>query len=125
MDQWNDEDMARTFGWIRIIAGAVLFFMPHLAEKFWTNEDTADATTDLAARGMGVRDVAIGVGLVTALEKGASVRPWLEAGALVDAGDALGTLVSWRGPGKVRGMFWFLTEVVSAVLGFSLASRMD
>lgn len=125
MDDWSDEDAIRTFGWVRILAGAVLLLLPRLGTKVWTNEDTSDATTDLALRGMGVRDVALGVGLVTSLEKGAPVRGWLEAGALVDAGDAFATLTSWRDLGRIRGLFFLATEVASAYYGSQLAARVD
>lgn len=124
-DEWSDEDLARGLGWVRVLAGLALFFMPKLGTRTWTGEHAEDAPTELAVRGMGVRDVAIGAGLLTALERGAPARGWLEAGAMVDAGDALGTLFSWRGMGKPRGVFWFLTEVGSAALGLSLADRVD
>ena len=124
-DEWSDEDLARGLGWLRLVLGLVLFFMPRFATRRWTGDDPADAPTDLAVRGMGVRDVAIGAGIVTAVERGAPVRGWLEAAAMVDAGDALGTLFSWRGLGKPRGVFWFVTEVSFAVLGLSLAERVD
>ena len=124
-EEWSDEDLARGLGWLRLLAGVVLFFMPRVATRAWTGEESRDAPTDLAVRAMGVRDVAIGAGLVTALERGAPVRGWLEAGAMVDAGDAFGTLVSWRGLGKPRGLFWFLAEVGAAALAISLADRLD
>lgn len=124
-DEWSDEDLARGLGWLRVIAGLVLFFMPKPATRTWTGEHADDAPTELSVRGMGIRDVAIGAGLLTALERGAPAKGWLEAGAMVDAGDALGTLFSWRGMGKPRGVFWFVTEVGAAALGLSLADRMD
>jgi hypothetical protein len=124
-DEWSDEDLARGLAWLRVLAGLLLFFMPKFATHRWTGESADDAPTELAVRGMGVRDVAIGAGLLTALERGTPARGWLEAGAMVDAGDALGTLFSWRGMGKPRGVFWFLTEVGSAALGISLADRID
>ena len=125
VEDWNDRDVARALGWLRVIAGIVLFFMPKLGTRTWTGERVDEAPTELSVRGMGVRDVAIGAGLLTALERGAPARGWLEAGAMVDAGDALGTLFSWRGMGKPRGVFWFLTEVGSAALGLTLADRID
>ena len=124
-DEWSDEDLARGLAWVRVLAGLVLFFMPRFGTRGWTGETAEDAPTELAVRGMGVRDVAIGAGLLTALERGVPARGWLEAGAMVDAGDALGTLFSWRGMGKPRGVFWFATEVASAALGLSLAERID
>lgn len=125
IEEWSDEDLARGLGWIRVLAGFALFLFPRLGTKTWTGENREDAPTSLAVRGMGVRDVAIGAGLLTAMERGAPVKGWLEAGAMVDAGDALGTLFSWRGLGKPRGVFWFAMEVGGAALGLSLAERMD
>ena len=125
IEDFSDEDLARAFGWLRVIAGAALFLMPRLGTRAWTGEDAEDAPTELAVRGFGIRDVAIGAGLLTAIERGAPVRGWLEAGAMSDAGDAVGTLLSWRGLGKPRGIFWFLTEAGSALLGMSLAEKLD
>jgi len=125
VEEWNDEDLARGFGWLRLLFGLAMFLFPGLATRTWTGDNADDAPTNLAVRGMGVRDMAIGAGLLTAMERGAPVRGWLEAGAMVDAGDALGTLVSWRGLGKPRGVFWFLTEVGSAAFAITLAERVD
>jgi len=125
IEEWSDEDVARAYGWMRVIVGLGLFLFPRLATRTWTGEDGEDAVTNLAVRGMGARDMAIGAGVVTALERGTPVRGWLEAGAMVDAGDALGTLFSWRGLGKPRGVFWFLTEVGGAAFGLALAERID
>ena len=124
-DEWSDEDLARGLAWVRVLAGLLLFFMPKFGLRGWTGERTEDAPTELSVRGMGVRDIAIGAGLLTALERGTPARGWLEAGAMADAGDALGTLFSWRGMGKPRGVFWFVTEVGAAALGLSLAERID
>lgn len=125
IEEFTDEQLARGLGWLRLLVGLALFLMPRLATRTWTGDETDDASTALAVRGMGMRDVAIGAGLLTAMERGTPVRGWLEAGAMADAGDALGTLFSWRGLGKPRGVFWFVTEVGAAALGMTLAERMD
>jgi hypothetical protein len=44
------------------------------------------------ARAFGARDLAIGLGVVIALDRGAPVRGWIEAGALSDGVDTLATL---------------------------------
>ncbi len=124
-EEWSDEDLARAFGWLRILVGALLFLLPRLSTRMWTGDESDDAPTELAVRGMGVRDVAIGVGLVSAMEAGASPSPWLKTGAIVDAGDAFATMASWRGLGRPRGTFWFLTEVASALFAMELANRFD
>jgi hypothetical protein len=125
VEDWSDRDLARALGWMRILLGLLLFFMPKFSVRRWTGDEPDGAPTDLATRGMGIRDVAIGAGIVTALEREAPVRGWLEASAMVDAGDALGTMFSWRGLGKPRGVMWFATEVASAALALSLADRLD
>ena len=124
-DDWTDEDLVRMWGWLRILVGALLALLPRLSTKMWTGEEALDSSTEMAVRGMGVRDVAIGVGMVGALESGASVGPWIKAGAIVDAGDAYATLTSWRGLGRPRGMFWFLIEVGSALFALELANRVE
>jgi hypothetical protein len=124
-DEWSDQDIARGLGWLRILLGLMLFFMPRFSTRRWTGEEPEGAPTDLAVRGMGVRDVAIGAGIVTAIDRGAPVKGWLEASAMSDAGDALGTLFSWRGLGRPRGVMWFATEVASAALALTLADRLD
>lgn len=124
-DEWSDEDLVRAWGWLRLLVGALLALFPRLSTKMWTGEEALDASTEMAVRGMGVRDVAIGVGIVGALESGGSVGPWLKAGAIVDAGDAYATLTSWRGLGRPRGMFWFLIEVGSALFALELANRYE
>lgn len=124
-DEWSDEDLARALGWTRVLAGVVLFLAPRLGTRVWTGEHDDDAPTQLAVRSLGIRDVALGTGLLVALERGAPVRGWLEAGAMADAGDALGTVASWRGLGRPRGFFWFLAEVGGALFGIELANRLD
>jgi len=47
-----------------------------------------DATTRLAVRMMGVRDLGLGAGALLAQRRGAPVRGWLEAAAVADGADA-------------------------------------
>ncbi len=124
-DDWTDEDSARALGWLRIAFGATLFLMPRLGVRVWTGERIGDVTTTMAVRSLGLRDVSIGWGLITALEKGAPVRGWLEAGALADAGDAVGTLAAWRDLPKARALLWLLSEAGAAFLGYRLTQTLD
>lgn len=57
------------------------------------------ATPDAQAflRGMGGREVGVGLGLLAAERDRASVRPWLIAGVLSDAGDMAGIAGAWAG----------------------------
>jgi len=123
--EMEEKELARLLGLVRIAAGAALFLTPKLAARSWTGERTESTTAGLAIRGMGARDVALGVGLVIAIERDAPVRGWLEAGVLSDGADAVGTLMNWRAMSNVRSLFWFATEVSTAVLGMRLARSFD
>ena len=53
----------------------------------------------MITRALGARDLALGLGVVIAIDRGAPVRGWLEASALSDAVDFLATLASSWGAG--------------------------
>ena len=50
--------------------------------------------TKLLARMVGGRDMALGLGVVIALDRGAPVRGWLEASSLADGVDLAGCLLA-------------------------------
>jgi hypothetical protein len=53
-------------------------------------------TDNLLTRSLGIRDVALGMGAIMAMDRGAPSRGWLEAGGLADAGDLVATLLAFR-----------------------------
>ena len=76
----------------RIALGAGLVLAPALAGRAWIGADGGRPGAKLLARGLGARDVGIGLGVVIALDRGAPVRGWLEASALADAVEFVATL---------------------------------
>jgi hypothetical protein len=46
-------------------------------------------------RGMGGREIGLGLGLLAAIRAGAPVRPWIIAGVLADASDLAGIAGAW------------------------------
>jgi hypothetical protein len=125
IEELDPEDLARALGWMRIGFGVALFVAPHKMAKLWTGRSGEDVPTTLALRGMGARDIALGLGLALALERGAPVRGWLEGGALSDAADAVGTLSVWRDLPTWKAALLFASEVGAAYLGSQLAQSMD
>ena len=121
----DEIELAQAFGLVRIVTGVALFFAPRRSGRAWTGEDSNELTSNLAVRGMGARDVAIGLGILAAIERGAPVRGWLEAGVLSDSADAAGTLMQWRELGTTRALFWLTTEVGAAWAGSRLAQSLD
>jgi hypothetical protein len=125
MDDLSDEEIARLFGWARVSFGVLAFVAPRWAAKVWTGEDISGTTAVMGLRSLGVRDAALGLGLLIALKRQAPVRGWLEAGALSDAGDMLNTLMSRRGLPASRSVAGLVASGGAVALGRRLADALD
>jgi hypothetical protein len=68
--------------------------LPGLAGRMWIGSDAARRPVKVLARAFGVRDLAIGLGVVIALDRGTPVRGWIEAGVLSDAVDTAASLLA-------------------------------
>src|SRR5205823_5963053 len=78
----------------RIAIGAPLVVDPPLITRRWIGRQEAGRrTSQLLARGVGGRDVALGAGLAAALARDADVPVWLVAGAVADAADVAGAVI--------------------------------
>jgi peptide-methionine (R)-S-oxide reductase len=78
----------------RIAVGIIALLAPGLAARAMFGRRGDRPGTRLFARMLGGRDLALGLGVVIALDRGAPVRGWLEAGALADGVDLAGTLLA-------------------------------
>ncbi len=124
MDDLDDKDLARMLGLARIAFGVAGFLFPNVAMRAWIGQRAEPYPTNMLLRGLAGRDIAIGVGIVTAIETGAPVRGWLEAGALADAADAAGTLTSWKSFPGFRRLGALALEVGATVVGLQLADSL-
>jgi hypothetical protein len=78
----------------RIAIGATALVAPGLLARLMLGRDGSRPGTRLFSRMLGGRDVALGLGVVIALDRGGPVRGWLEAAALADAVDLAACLVA-------------------------------
>jgi hypothetical protein len=78
----------------RIAVGAAFVLFPGLAGRMWIGADAGRRPVKVLARAFGVRDLAIGLGAVIALDRGTPVRGWIEAGVLSDAVDTAASLLA-------------------------------
>jgi len=78
----------------RIGLGAAFVLFPGLAGRMWIGSPAATRPVKVLARAFGARDLAIGLGIVIALDRGTPVRGWIEAGALSDAIDTGASLLA-------------------------------
>lgn len=109
----------------RIALGASYSVAPGLALRVWPGRSAAaDPASRFLARSTGVRDLAIGVGTLFALQKGAPVRGWLEAGMLADAGDAVAVALGARHLPRVRAVAAFAAAAGAVVVARRLVDAL-
>lgn len=90
--------LARGLAGSRIVVGVALVAAPGAATRRWLGSSSEhDPGREIAVRGLGARDVVLGVGTLVALRSGSEVRQaarWLEAGVVADLADAAATAVA-------------------------------
>lgn len=94
-------DQARTaatwLGWGRVALGVTAMVAPELPARPWIGPAEAGRPrVKMLCRSLGARDVGLGLGAVLALRHNTPSRGWVEAGALCDAADLAGTVLSFR-----------------------------
>jgi hypothetical protein len=101
----------------RAVVGLVLLVLPGLAARLWFGDNTPG--TRALLRMVGVRDLILGVGALTAVKESTQDAEWIGMGAVADAVDGFVTLTT---PGlKLRARLVGPTALGSAVLGLKLA----
>jgi hypothetical protein len=108
---------------LRIGVGVAFVLFPSLAGRMWIGSDAARRPVKVLARAFGARDLAIGLGIVIALDRGTPVRGWIEAGAVSDAIDTVATLLA--GDSIHPAIRWpaFATGAASTAAGAELAPQ--
>jgi hypothetical protein len=76
----------------RIGVGLALIVSPGRVTARWLGGDAGRAGTQAVARGLGARDLALGVGALTVPES--QLRPWVAAGIVADTADLVATVAA-------------------------------
>jgi hypothetical protein len=121
----DEREIARTLGWLRVGLGTALFLAPRTFARLWLGERDLDASAHLAMRSLGARDLVLGAGLLIAMERGAPVRGWVEAGAAVDMADVLTSLREWDEFPSWRVLGTLVSAGTAAVVGLRIAPTLD
>jgi hypothetical protein len=87
-------DVAVSLAGGRIAIGVVSLLAPGFVGRTMTGRDGPEGGARLFARMVGARDLGLALGLLVAVNRGASVRGWLEASAVVDGIDAAACLLA-------------------------------
>jgi hypothetical protein len=84
----------------RVLIGVTVLAWPSVPARPWVGASADDLAVRVLGRALGGRDVALGLGALTALARPAaqpgSASAWVAAGALSDALDVAASLSSWR-----------------------------
>jgi hypothetical protein len=94
MRSMEGRDLAVSLAGGRIAIGVVSLLAPGFVGRTMTRRGGSEGGTRLFARMVGARDLGLGLGLLSALNRGAPVRGWLEASAVVDGIDATACLLA-------------------------------
>jgi hypothetical protein len=94
MARVQPRDLALSNARGRMAIGAALVLAPRLAGPMWIGRDADSRAVHVLVRGLGARDLALGLGTAVALDRGAPVRGWLEGAALADGVDLVSTLLA-------------------------------
>jgi hypothetical protein len=118
-------DLARAHAAGRIAVGAAFVLAPGLAGRLWIGPESGRRAVKVLGRAFGVRDLALGLGVVIALERGAPVRGWVEGGVLSDAVDVTATLLAGDSipPDVRRGAL--ALGIGSSLVGAALSRTLD
>lgn len=118
-------DVALALARGRIAIGAAFALAPGSAGRLWIGGDASRPAVKIVTRALGARDMALGLGTVIALDRGAPVRGWLEASTLADAADLVGTLLAGNSISPTARRTTVLVAGVSAALGAALSRALD
>jgi len=72
----------------RVAIGAALTAAPDRAGRLWAGFAVDSRSGQMLMRGLGIRDLALGLGMVTALRRGRPLRPWSWYAVACDVVDA-------------------------------------
>ena len=87
-------DLAVGLAGARIAIGVVSLLAPGLVGRAMMGPKGDLGGTRLFLRVVGARDLALGIGVLAALDRDAPVRGWLRASAVADGLDAAGCLIA-------------------------------
>jgi hypothetical protein len=101
----------------RITFGAASLTAPALTGRTLAGPGGALPDAQAFLRGMGAREIGLGLGLLSAIRTGGPTRRWVVAGLMADAGDIAGIAGAWRHMPRVNRFLGLGTAGAAAVAG--------
>jgi hypothetical protein len=120
----NDRDLVRQLSYARIAVGVSAVLAPGRVNRGWVGPIDGDRPgPKLIARTFGVRDAALGVITLRAIDDGSDrLADLLRIGAVCDTVDAAATIVAFRHLPKLTRFAVLASAAGAAFLGFRAAA---
>ena len=116
--------IARLLGMGRIAIGVALVLAPRRFGRSWVGAAAESGGGRLALRATGARDIAIGYGVVRALDSGdPSTRLWVTLAGGCDLADAAATLAAYRSLPKRKRALSLVVSAGAAASAFVARDR--
>jgi hypothetical protein len=110
----------------RVAIGTALLVVPRAVTRGWIGEAGGAPGAKLLARGVGGRDLILGLGVINALDRGdPRAQDWVRASALADGADAVATVLAFRHLPRRARFGVLLLAGGAAVTGFVAADNLD
>ena len=104
----------------RLAFGVAALAAPATLGRLLAGAGAAEPDAQAFLRGMGGREIGLGLGLLAALRADGSVRPWLIAGVLSDSSDITGIAGTWRHLPPAKRWLGLGTAGAAAAFGAAL-----
>lgn len=95
LDRCDARRLAMLNAAARCALGVTALAAPGLPLTPWVGAARRDTAAKMLARGLGARDLAIGLGTLTAARAAAPLRGWVRTGGIADAGDVVATAAAF------------------------------
>lgn len=104
----------------RLVFGVAALAAPGPAGRTLAGAGGAAPDAQAFLRGMGGREIGLGLGLLGAVRAGRPVRPWLIAGVLADSSDITGIAGAWQNMPPAKRWLGLGTAGVALAVGAAL-----
>jgi peptide-methionine (R)-S-oxide reductase len=108
----------------RVALGAFALVAPRLTSSLMFGHRTSRGPVTMATRMLGARDLALGLGMLRALDRDADPASWSAASAVADAGDTVACVLVLGAIPTSRAVPTIAASAGAAVLGARAASHL-
>jgi hypothetical protein len=108
----------------RILFGVTALTVPATAGRVLAGDGGAAPDAQAFLRGMGGREIGLGLGLLAMIRAHGPVRPWLIAALIADSSDITGIAGAWRHMAPSKRLLGLATAGGAAVVGATVLATL-